>query len=57
MQLGPRFLSGELPIDEGVLGVAVAFIGVHLLSERSHIWKTAIETLAVQHAEFDLGHV
>ena len=57
MQFCPCFLSREPPINRSALGVAVAFIGVHLLRERSHIRETAIETLALQNTKFDLGHV
>ena len=57
MQFCPCFMGSELPIDRSPLGVADAFIGVHLLSARRHLGETTTETLALQNTEFDLGHV
>ena len=51
MQFCPCFMGSELPIDRSPLGVADAFIGVHLLSERRHLGETATETLALQNTE------
>ena len=57
MQLCPRLLGRKPPIDRGALGIAAVRIGVHFLGKRRHIRETAIETLALQDTEFDLGHV
>ena len=57
MQLGACVLRGELPVNRGVLGIAVFFVDLKFVGERGDIGEAAIQTLAVYEAEFDLGHV
>ena len=57
MQFGPGLLGGEPPINGRALGISALLIGVHLPSERRYIRQAAIETLPVQHTEFDFGHI
>jgi hypothetical protein len=50
-------VGGELPIDRGALRIPAAFIGVQFVGKRGHIWEAAIQTLALEDAEFDFCHV
>ena len=57
MQLPPRILVREAPLDGRPLRVAAPFIGVDFPAEGGDIRDTAIQALALQDAQFDFGHI
>src|SRR6266545_2736717 len=57
MQLHPRILVGEPPVNGRSLSIAAFFISGDLSFERFQIRQTAIQTLTLKDAQFDFGHI
>ena len=56
-ELDAGIWGGEAPLDFHLLGVAILFPGAHLATHRRDVSEAAIQTLATERREFDLGHV
>ena len=55
VELDPRIVGGETPVDGADGGVARGDPGRDLLFQGLTVWQTAVEALAGEDAEFDLS--
>src|SRR5919106_5159941 len=57
MQLPPRLLHGETPLDRGVGRIATFLIGGEFAFQGIFIWNATRQALPTHHAQFNLGHI
>src|SRR5215210_5644969 len=57
LELDPRLVAGEAPLDGALGRVALLFPRLRFLGKRISIGDALVETLPSEHRELDLGHV
>ena len=57
LEFNPGRVGIELPVDFGLVLVALALPSRDFLPQRLEVWNAAIQTLAGQHGELTLGHI
>ena len=57
MEFLPCFRGREAPCHRGLGGIARVFIRRDLTTQRRFVRYPTVETLALQEAQFDFGHI
>jgi hypothetical protein len=57
LEFDPGVVGGELPVDGGLAIIAGGFPAVNLCAHGFEARNPVVETLALERAEFDFGHV
>ena len=57
LEFDTRIRGGEAPANGGLLDVAVVHTGSYFTNQRVFVGDAAVQALAAQHTQLDLGHV